>query len=210
MTIRFSLVAAKRAVLTLPLCLVLSGAYAQGQSVITETSSASDTIGERAAWSLEQERAKKAPPPPAAAPAASAVATSIAAPQRAGAAPEYAVTGLRGFVGSLEASYLINGKRATGSTRYPTLVDGWKVVEITPSGSTIEKGRERKLLSFSGASPYQATPVQPMQGAQMSGANPSGLFGQSGLAASVMGFGQAGQPPIPVAVPPGAVIAYPR
>jgi hypothetical protein len=151
-----SYVAGLARTLVMVLCLWGGGpSHAQapaGATMITETSPGSDTIGERAKWSLEEQRRKNGASP---VPNAAAIGVISTNSPKAGAAPDFAVTGIRGFVGSLEASFLINGKRASGSTRYPTLVESWKVVEITSAGAVIEKNRERKQLSFSGSSPYQ-------------------------------------------------------
>jgi hypothetical protein len=156
--------------------------------MVTETSSSSDTIGERAAWSLEQQRLKNNPPPAAASPIG-VIPMAAQNAQRAGSAPDFACTGIRGFVDALEGSFLINGKRAAGSARYPTLVDGWKVAEITSAGAVIERGRERKHLPFSGSSPYQDKPPTPATAA------PASPF------YSPMGAIGGGQPPM--VTPPG-------
>lgn len=129
------------------------------QAPTTEPIPVGDTIGERAAWTLEQQRAKNNPQPVAPAPAVAAAAPQPQSQQhRAGIAPDSAVTGIRGFADALEASFLINGKRAVGSLKYPTLVDGWKLVDISASGAIIEqsgKSKERKQLTFSGVVPFQ-------------------------------------------------------
>ena len=148
-------------------CILLAGsAFAQqgGQPGIDPRE---DTIGERANAALERGRGTNVARPVA--PQAAPVQPSTM--QRAGVAPDFSVTGIRGFATSLEASYLINGKRATGSVKFPTLVDGWSVISISPSGSVIAKieknktgfSEQRKSLSFSGPSPYQtsATTTQP-------------------------------------------------
>lgn len=168
--------------------------------MVTETSSSSDTIGERAAWSLEQQRLKNNPPPAAAAGPIGVIPMAAQNAQRAGSAPDFALTGIRGFVGALEGSFLINGKRAAGSTRYPTLVDGWKVAEITSAGAVIERSRERKQLPFSGSSPYQDKPPAPAAAAPV---NP--FFNPMGG----MGGGQAPMLPAPGFSPPGGAAAIP-
>lgn len=171
---------------SLYLVALLAGAHAIqsfAQVAPVEPVAAGDTIAERAAWTLEQQRAKNAPQPVTPAPVAAPAPPAISQQQRAGIAPDSAVTGIRGFAESLEASFLLNGKRAVGSLKYPTLVDGWKLVEITASGATIEqtgKNKDRKQLTFSGVVPFQ-------QGATMNA-------GQTGVMPLPMSF--TGSPPV--------------
>lgn len=166
-----------------------------------------DTISERASWALEQQRRANNPQPqPTAAPLNPAAPVLV---QRAGSAPDFAVTGIRGFASSLEASYLINGKRATGSVKFPTLVDGWKVVSIAPTGSVIakmDKGNkeQRKQLSFSGPSPYQPAPAADQQ-QQQGMPTPFGTLSRSAFS-DLQNGGMASAPP-PLAAPMPAAAA---
>jgi hypothetical protein len=150
-------------------CILLTGGAFAQQGAQPSIDPREDTIGERANAALERGRAPNAARPVA--PQTAPVQPSVM--QRAGAAPDFSVTGIRGFATSLEASYLINGKRATGSVKFPTLVDGWSVISISPSGSVIAKiektkaglSEQRKSLSFSGPSPYQTSATATQQGA---------------------------------------------
>ena len=56
---------------------------------------------------------------------------------------------------------MINGKRVTGSLKYPTLTDDWRLYEISQGGVVIVKGKERRELAFVGPEPYQV-PQSPM------------------------------------------------
>jgi hypothetical protein len=121
-----------------------------------------DTIDLRASWALEQLKAKNAAAAWPALPAGAA--PQPGQPLLQGQGPEFSVTGIRGFAQTLEASFVIGSTRVSGSLQYPTLVDGWKVVEVTPSGATIERKRERKQLPFGGSSPYQPPQQQVLAG----------------------------------------------
>lgn len=163
-----------------------------------------DTIGERAAAALEAQRLKNNPPPviqvaPAVAATVAPGAQGAVLSQRAGFAPDHAVTGIRGFSDSLEASFLINGKRASGSIKYPTLVDGWRLVEITPAGATIEKGKERKQLSFAGVVPFQANVSNGSAFAQAP--SPFGFSAASGSAVALPSGGSLAPRPSPLPPP---------
>lgn len=141
--------------------LLMSGwVYAQpvpGGAAVTARPPLPDTIDLRASWTLDQLRAKSAAAAWPALPAGPAPQPGqpLPLPQGQGQGPEFSVTSIRGFAQALEASFVIGSTRVSGSVQYPTLVDGWKVVEVTPSGATIEKKRERKQLAFGGFSPYQ-------------------------------------------------------
>jgi hypothetical protein len=58
----------------------------------------------------------------------------------------------------LEATLVIDDKRVVGSLKYPTLANGWRLVEITQSGVVIVKGNgktiERREMAFVGSEPY--------------------------------------------------------
>ncbi|ABD71935.1 hypothetical protein Rfer_4248 (plasmid) [Rhodoferax ferrireducens T118] len=113
--------------------------------------SAVDTIEERANQARLAERAKTTPQTTPMAPQ-----LQMPAPTRAKTpVAEYALIGLRGWANSLEATVLVNGKRATGSMKYPTLTDGWRLLEITQGGAVIVKGKERRELAFIGPEPYE-------------------------------------------------------
>lgn len=150
--------------------LLMSGwVYAQpvpGGAAVSARPPLPDTIDLRASWTLDQLRAKNATAAWPALPAGPAPQPGQSLLQ--GQGPEFSVTGIRGFAQALEASFVIGSTRVSGSVQYPTLVDGWKVVEVTPSGATIERKRERKQLAFGGSSPYQ-----PLQQQVLPGQSPS-------------------------------------
>lgn len=113
--------------------------------------SAADTIEERANQTRLAERAKTMPQS-----APTAPQLQMPAPTRAKTpVAEYALIGLRGWANTLEATVLVNGKRATGSMKYPTLTDGWRLIEVSQGGAVIVKGKERRELAFIGPEPYE-------------------------------------------------------
>ncbi len=106
-----------------------------------------DTIEERANQARLAERAKNMPQT---SPLAPQLPTRVKTP-----VAEYALIGLRGWANTLEATVLVNGKRATGSMKYPTLTDGWRLLEVSQGGVVIVKGKERRELAFLGPEPYE-------------------------------------------------------
>jgi hypothetical protein len=68
---------------------------------------------------------------------------------------EFFVEAIRGFEDKLEAALLINGRRVTASTTFPTLIDGWAIESISVNGVVITKGKERQSLAFVGHDPLQ-------------------------------------------------------
>lgn len=141
--------------------------YAQpvpGSAAVSARPPLPDTIDLRASWTLDQLRAKNAAAAWPALPAGPAPQPGQPLLQAQGQGPEFSVTGIRGFAQALEASFVIGSTRVSGSVQYPTLVDGWKVVEVTPSGATIERKRERKQLPFGGSSAYQPPQQQVLAG----------------------------------------------
>lgn len=97
--------------------------------------------------------------------------------------PEFYLEAIRGFDDSLEAALVINGKRVTGSKKYPTLTEGWIISAISDHGVTISntkgKTRQTQSLAFVGPEPYLPV-MADMQGANLSptatagGAMPAG------------------------------------
>lgn len=116
-----------------------------------QVESAADTIEERANQARLAERAKAAPQQtaPMSAP------LNMAPVRQKPPVAEYALVALRGWSNSLEATLMINGKRVTGSLKYPTLTDGWRLQDVTQNGAVIVKAKERRELAFVGPEPYE-------------------------------------------------------
>lgn len=127
--------------------------WAQEQSNEYSTN-AGDTIEERANRALLADRMKAIPPPAAAPSAPSGDSTKGKFGFEVKAPREYSLVALRGWSDSLEATLVINGKRVTGSMKYPTLTEDWRLETITQKGVVISKGKERRELAFVGPEPY--------------------------------------------------------
>ncbi len=166
------------------LSLMLTQAWAQGQPQVTTITtgaaaapvvSEADTIEERANAVRTAERLKSMP-------TTSTPVTPSQTPMKVKApAPEYTLVALRGWLTGLEAVFVINGKRVTGSMKYPSLTEGWRLVEVSQVGAVIAKAKERRELSFVGPEPYQAPP------------KPGFSVGQAGF----VNNGMPQQPPLP-------------